>query len=227
MENWQELLGDYSNTLSKVSVGKKVALCGLDSWYTSELRHELSQAHFVTKDQLLKITDWKLNRGVWRPGLKKLVESNSDAEIKKITREAFEILNTEEVSAATVKSSLDHLRQLKGVGPATASAVLSAFTDVPFMSDEGLSYFGIPLKYTLKDYMLYYDKMTGLLDDVEDECSLRSLEQAIWVTAMKNKLSLEDKTKHTSGELELKKRPVSEGNAKTKSSTKKKRKTEK
>ena len=52
------------------------------------------------------------------------------------------------------------MKQLQGVGPATSSAILSAYrSDVPFMSDEGLIYFSIPLKYTLTDYMSYYEKV--------------------------------------------------------------------
>jgi hypothetical protein len=55
-----------------------------------------------------------VQKGTFRPTLKKLVESNSDEQVKSITEKAFELY-------PDLKSSLKMLTELKGIGPAAAS----------------------------------------------------------------------------------------------------------
>lgn len=59
-----------------------------------------------------------------------------------------------------VKECINLLCELKGVGPATASAVMAAYkpTFFPFMADEGMKGAGgklMPIKYTLPHYCLF------------------------------------------------------------------------
>ncbi|XP_050893677.1 uncharacterized protein LOC127107601 [Lathyrus oleraceus] len=74
---------------------------------------------------------WKLTRGKWRPRLLDFVSSIEDAVVKRASEKAFE-------SLPDVEKAISELSALKGVGPATASAVLAAFAPnlTPFMSDE-------------------------------------------------------------------------------------------
>jgi len=188
MENWQELHGLYNETLSLISNNSKMKLLeNLDHWYNCELREEIQKTFSINKQQLIQIAEWKMTRGVWRPRNKSLIGNNSDATVVKTTKESFKILQEEtDISPESIKRSLSHLCKLEGIGPATASAVLSAFSSqIPFMSDEGLGYFNIPLKYTLSDYMCYYTKILALSKELKGDCSLRTLEQAIWVNKMK------------------------------------------
>jgi len=67
----------------------------------------------------------------FRPRLLDFVSSLDDAVVKSASEKAFQ-------SLPDVSKAVDELTVLKGVGPATASAVLAAFSPhlTPFMSDE-------------------------------------------------------------------------------------------
>jgi predicted flap endonuclease-1-like 5' DNA nuclease len=72
--------------------------------------------------------------GTFRPSLAKLVASNSPEDIKTATQNAFAVSDI----SNHPRDSLNHLTKLKGVGPATASLVLSCHDpqNLPFASDE-------------------------------------------------------------------------------------------
>lgn len=76
------------------------------------------------------------SHGTFRPSLKKLVASNTEAAVEESTRVAFALYaeNDEAWEQAVVKLAKD----LRGVGPATASLLLSVYDSekVPFFSDE-------------------------------------------------------------------------------------------
>ncbi|GFP84414.1 hypothetical protein PHJA_000585200 [Phtheirospermum japonicum] len=75
--------------------------------------------------------EWKLARGKWRPRLLSFFSSLNDAVVRDASGKAF-------ASLPDVSKAMGELTILKGVGPATASAVLATYAPdvVPFMSDE-------------------------------------------------------------------------------------------
>ncbi|CAG8885916.1 unnamed protein product [Penicillium egyptiacum] len=103
-------------------------------------------AHLL-KEELIDIMEWKTKHGVSRPMLMGMVTSNPVATITKSTSTAFAALpDVDPVVApndAFPKASLDALTApIRGVGPATASLILSIATvfgdtekQVPFYSD--------------------------------------------------------------------------------------------
>ncbi|VFQ83907.1 unnamed protein product [Cuscuta campestris] len=98
---------------------------------------------------------WKLARGKWRPRLLDFVSSLDDAVVKSASQAAF--LSLPDVSKAVLE-----LTVLKGVGPATASALLAAYVpDVTrFMSDEAMeAVIGNSKDYSLKQYLVFVDKL--------------------------------------------------------------------
>lgn len=73
--------------------------------------------------------------GTYRPNLAKLVAENSEEQIRKTTRAAFAMYGEELDNYA---NTMKVLCELKGIGPATASLLLSCHDPVktPFFSDE-------------------------------------------------------------------------------------------
>ncbi|XP_075686833.1 uncharacterized protein LOC142655969 [Rhinoderma darwinii] len=137
---------------------KQKRLLELDKWYQEELPARIASRpqKSLTQEELVKLMEWKLMRGKFRPRLKQMVSGNSASTVESCTGKAFRLLP--DVSAA-----IDELCQLKGIGPATASAVLSAGAPelTAFMADEavesvpGLS----PIQYNLKHYLRYLEEL--------------------------------------------------------------------
>ena len=72
----------------------------------------------------------------YRPSLAKLIDSNSPDEVRQITSSAFSIYNP--TSLSDVHKAITLLIELRGVGPATASLILSCYDPVavPFFSED-------------------------------------------------------------------------------------------
>lgn len=123
-------------------------------------RKEKGQLH-LGKSELASLVDWKLSHGTFRPKLKQLVQSNPPDTVQKTTATAFSSFDG---TLEKLKASLKQLSTLKGIGPATASLLLSvAFpSTVPFFSDELFRWtfweegkgkgWDRPIKYTPKEY---------------------------------------------------------------------------
>ncbi|KAL8739993.1 MAG: hypothetical protein Q9190_007252 [Brigantiaea leucoxantha] len=123
--------------------------------------------------------------GTFRPTLLSLVKSNSDDTICNITKEAFSTfradLESGSGSAVAAAKAVKHLSKLKGIGPATASLLLSVFDPevVPFFSDElfrwlhyegnGEKGFGRKIKYNAKEYEAIFERMLVLRGRLEKE----------------------------------------------------------
>ncbi|KAI7325123.1 hypothetical protein KC315_g8042 [Hortaea werneckii] len=141
---------------------------------------------FIPKDELLKLTEWKLSHGKFRPTLLKLVDSNDVMTVKTIAIEGYRILpptNTTAPSAENIRKVLDVFTRLKGVGAATATLLMASYdqTNIPFFSDEvyrwihhddapikpalkggGASGWTREVRYTIKDYLDFYPKVQQL-----------------------------------------------------------------
>ncbi|KAF2840832.1 hypothetical protein M501DRAFT_930211, partial [Patellaria atrata CBS 101060] len=154
----------------KFNVGKyhfhvKQSLQELDQWRRKVIpgivQERLKDGDaYLEKPEVEKLVEWKLRHGTYRPKLASLVTSNSAEDIEEATRSAFEQYIKDEDAAAAVKA----LTKLKGIGPATASLLLSCYDPVrvPFFSDELFRYVNFEDKkakgwdrkigYTMKEY---------------------------------------------------------------------------
>jgi hypothetical protein len=160
---WLEYLNGYTAIPHKVSDAEKFAL--LDKWY-----HSLDvRRGFITKNDLVEIMRWKLTRGKMRPLLKK-IEALTEQEVQLATYNGINCLRAE-INDDHIRAALNALsKPLKGIGPATASAVLALWNHaLPFMSDAGLIATGNNLDYTVPTYLKYYHTLTAKVNQLNTD----------------------------------------------------------
>lgn len=135
---------------------------------------------------------WKLGRGKFRPRLQQLAESNPPQSVVDASEAAFKKLDGGFVN---LKAALDELCVLKGVGPATASLLLSVYAPdlAPFMSDEAVQATSTPaakIDYTTQRYLQYANEIKALGTKMNKQATKSSrvsavdVERALWIRAI-------------------------------------------
>ncbi|KAJ4963617.1 hypothetical protein NE237_023556 [Protea cynaroides] len=184
---WKDALSCYQNRLESLN---KSGLPELDDFYRNQLPLLLRQRNpkpYILKSELSKLMQWKLTRGKWRPRLLDFVSSLDETLVKSASQKAFE-------SLPDISKAISGLTVLKGVGPATASAVLAAYAPdtAPFMSDEAmLAALGNSKDYTLKQYILLTEKLQAKAKELSwegDIFTASDVERALWSSAIGAKL---------------------------------------
>ena len=114
------------------------------------------------------------SHGKWRPMLAGLVQRNTEAAVQDQTREAFKAFSGGSKSPDDAKLVINTLSKLQGIGPATASLLLSVFDldVVPFFSDELFRWcffedgngkgWDRKIKYDVKEYVQLYARVQEL-----------------------------------------------------------------
>lgn len=115
---WKSALARYDSVIEAQDVAK---LPARERWYRDELPGLISarKPQHVTLPELVQITEWKMSRGTWRAPNLILVQSNPAAKVKSVSSAALALV-------PDPKQPIAALTELKGVGPATASALLAA-----------------------------------------------------------------------------------------------------
>jgi hypothetical protein len=154
--------------------------------------------HLLVSD----ITRWKLMLGQFRPGLLQQVQRNKPESVQAAVQSSLQELEKPAawtplqgtwmcVTTDAITASVKHLSELGGVGPATATAVLSyaRLADpagivcdgpVPFMSDEAMKELDlVPLKYDFSTLRKFAD----LIQDCQNVAASVSPDLGIAVTA--------------------------------------------
>ncbi|CAO1614173.1 unnamed protein product [Parajaminaea phylloscopi] len=222
----REALQRYQKTLQhrqelKQATGANHDLCDLDRFVWHDLplriRERASDASgedsgsdisgsqgWLESKELKEVTRWKLARGKFRPTLPGLVASNTEDQVREVTQRAFRTLHAdpqEGPRGKTVSSPLAALKilcELRGVGPATASLLLSIASpsDEGFMSDE--SWYCLPklagrkVGYTEADWKRWKaewevrlqewtQEEKGTRGSIDAATAARELERAMWV----------------------------------------------
>ncbi|CAG0881739.1 unnamed protein product [Darwinula stevensoni] len=206
---FEYVLSIYDDALRLKAEQKKKPeeLLKLDKWYQEELPKNLRQRDkdkHLTHDELVQCMKWKLARGKFRPRLKELVQMNTPRHVQSESKKAFRAL----LKKDDVSSAIQALCNLKGVGPAMASAILAAGCPerIPFMADECL--LSVPgsegIDYTLKEYLTFLEQISEVVKRLNRQSghtegkaswTAHKVELALWChyTASELKASLLDK----------------------------------
>ncbi|KAH3672925.1 hypothetical protein WICMUC_003979 [Wickerhamomyces mucosus] len=194
----------YDTLIDELNNGSKPKLKELEDWKSSFIetlakRYNEDNDIYINKDELIKIIEFKLKKGKFRPTLRKLVLQNEESIIISTINEAFNYfvlqLNKkdtkidEENYLLIVKHSLEILIKLRGVGPATASLLLSFLSGItskspPFFSDEAaIEIFkkedsNYKLKYNVKEYLHFIEYFFEI--DSKFEFGFDNLESGLW-----------------------------------------------
>lgn len=117
-DEWKGALGRYPQVVAAQGV---TSLTTLDSWYREQLPALIAARRrpHVTHPELVRVTEWKMARGVWRGRNLALVRGNDPRLVEQTSAEALGAVPDESAPIST-------LAELAGVGPATASAVAAA-----------------------------------------------------------------------------------------------------
>ncbi|CAK9173879.1 unnamed protein product [Ilex paraguariensis] len=184
---WKESLASYS---CRIEALNKPNLVALDDFYRNELPSlilERNPSPYITTTDISKLMQWKLTRGKWRPRLLDFVSALDEDVVKSASEKAF-------TSLPDVSKAVSELTVLKGVGPATASAILAAYAPdiAPFMSDEAMvAALGNSKDYTLKQYVVFVDKLQAKAKELSTKGDLftpSDVERALWSSAAAAKL---------------------------------------
>ncbi|XP_022722186.1 uncharacterized protein LOC111279454 [Durio zibethinus] len=184
---WKEAICSYKSRIESLN---KPNLISLDEFYRDglpSLLHQRIPNPFITTSELSRLMQWKLTRGKWRPRLLDFVSSLDDSSVKSASQKAFQ-------SLPDIFKAVSELTVLKGVGPATASAVLAAYAPetAPFMSDEAMeAALGNSKDYSLKQYLLFVNKMQSKSKELSskgDSFTPSDVERALWSSAVGVKL---------------------------------------
>lgn len=173
---WQAAADRYAAVIAAQGV---VRLQALDDWYRGEFPDVIARRRprFVTSDELIRVTEWKMARGVWRQRNLLLVRSNAADLVEQTSREALSLV-PDPVAPIVL------LSRLAGVGPATASAVAAAaaaevypfFDELVAAQAPGLG----AVAFTVPYYRRYAEVLRARADALGNGWTPTLVERALW-----------------------------------------------
>ncbi|TQS34583.1 hypothetical protein Golomagni_05026 [Golovinomyces magnicellulatus] len=194
-------LSRYPSILKKVSKKAKAGAQSLEE--LDEFRYRTAIANFnksrrcnMEISDVIKLVEWKMHHGTFRPSLRKLVSSNSNDTLTAATKSAFDYYTE---NKNDIVGTLEKLtKPLKGIGPATGSLLLSIHDpeNVVFFSDELYRWLcvdgrKVSLRYTVKEFEKLYEKSKNFMSRIK--CTPIELEKVAYVIIIEQELSQKQK----------------------------------
>lgn len=178
VSKWEQCLNLHEDAIAHVSARPRSGdLPELDKW----LHRTWPKEGSLSKAALEKVLRWKLARGKWRP-LMGRVQGNSANIVQASWKAALAARSKPGFKAS---DAVEALTALDGVGPATASAILTPwFQDTAFMSDEALEAAGFAMKYDLKTYRNFSEALVERAAALGPKWTAASVEKALWACAV-------------------------------------------
>jgi hypothetical protein len=177
-EIWHGALDTYSTVIARQGVTR---LADLDQWYREELPEAIAKRRprHATLAELVKLTEWKMARGVWRAPNLVLVKGNDVDLVKKTSADAL-------ASAPHPTAPIAALAKLAGVGPATASALAAAAEPSTYPFFDELVAAQVPelgvVKWTLGYYAKYADALRERARALGGDWTPVLVERAVWAS---------------------------------------------
>lgn len=173
---WQQALDGYEAAVEAQGVTR---LPELDRWYREELPASIAarkRAH-VTHNELVRVTEWKMARGVFRARNLVLVRGNAPDLVEKTSESAL-------AAIPDPRRPITLLAELAGVGPATASGIASAAAPevYPFFDEivaEQVPGLGA-VAFTPAYYARYADAIRARAKALGDPWTPTMVERALW-----------------------------------------------
>ena len=176
---WRAALDRYEHIIAMQGVTR---LPELDAWYRKELPKAIGKRRIphVTHDELVKLTEWKMKRGVWRARNLVLVRGNPDDTVVETSTAAL-------AKIPHPTGPIAGLAKLDGVGPATASAVAAAVAPDVYPFFDEIVAAQVPglgkVAFTMGYYGRYADALRGRASDLGRGWTPSGVEQALWSNA--------------------------------------------
>ncbi|HEX6535214.1 MAG TPA: hypothetical protein VF041_11480 [Gemmatimonadaceae bacterium] len=176
---WRDALERYEHVVSEQGVAR---LPELDRWYRESLPHAIGSRRpaFIMLPELVRLTEWKMARGVWRARNLVLVRGN---EPEVVVERSTDALAKMPHPTAPIAS----LATLQGVGPATASAIVAATAPdlYPFLDE--LVAGQVPglggIAWTLSYYARYAAALRHRAEQLGRGWTPLMVERALWAHA--------------------------------------------
>jgi hypothetical protein len=173
---YREALDRYDDVIARQDVAR---LPELDRWYRDALPPAIAArtpAH-VTHDELVRLTEWKMARGVWRAPNLVLVRGNAPDAVAATSAEAL-------AAIPHPTAPIAKLATLAGVGPATASAVAAAVAPARYPFFDELVAAQLPALGKVAWTMGYYGRYAAALreraESLGGEWTPALVERALW-----------------------------------------------
>ena len=176
---WRDALERYEAVIEAQGVAR---LPSLDAWYRTDLPKAIARRKVphVTHDELVRLTEWKMARGVWRARNLVLVRGNSDDAVVETSTAAL-------AKVPHPTAPIAGLAKLDGVGPATASAVAAAFAPETYPFFDEIVAAQVPglgkVAFTMGYYGRYADALRERAAELGRGWTPSTVEQALWSNA--------------------------------------------
>jgi hypothetical protein len=173
---WRRALDRYGEVIERQGVKP---LPELDHWYHDELPGLIAARRrpHVTHAEMVRVTEWKMARGIWRARNLALVRGNDPAAVERISGEAL-------ARVPHPSQPIAILAKLDGVGPATASAVAAAAAPDVYPFFDELVAARIPgmgqVTFTPREYARYAEALRERATRLGRGWTPADVERAVW-----------------------------------------------
>ena len=176
LDDWKAALTRYEEVVAAQGVAR---LAELDAWYRDELPDAIAarDPRHATHEEIVRATEWKMARGVWRARNLVLVRGNDPALVVKTSTDALAKIPHPSAPIAA-------LAELDGVGPATASAIVAAASPELYPFFDELVAVQVPrlgkVAWTLAYYRRYADALRERSAQLGKRWTPVMVERALW-----------------------------------------------